>query len=421
MRSPDLLIILLLFLSLAVSAQPVLSVPNADAVLVGDIESIRLTSHKVQTMYQVSVQPVRVLKGSILTGRSISLAWLSDPHSAERSQAWKSLVHTRALFFLRTGKPAGTYDVIRAGFYTLPMGGYFLTVDSRQLRSPFTYTRNASFETRLASELGAALEIIAVRNGSALDFHPPPFGGPFGPPSKALRKEAELFQSLTFLFNDLNPESAVTVIRYFARSTFAHLQAIGLHGELRQGNASAMLALERIMDALGRTEMASQFGFVPAASLDLHRRPAEVNALGRMAIAESAWFGFDHMAVGTLSRADTLVAVPYLSVMLDHPHPAIRKAALEGICSTLAHHGESLEMFCPVRHAQSFADSGVAFSTGGYFSNPHDAEAERGRALRTWLGIHHPELPQLKSPAWYRKAAPPFRNGVESVPSFNPQ
>ncbi len=156
------------------------------------------------------------------------------------------------------------------------------------------------------------------------------------------------------------------------------------------------------MDALGRTEESFHFGY--ASMLDVHDKPAEINALGRMAIAESAWFGFDSMAVQTLARTDGLVGVPYLRVMLDNPRPEIRTTALQGLCSALARNGEPVEGPCPVWHAS--VDPYHVNSFGGSYSTPQGNEAERSDAIKTWLSVHHPELSQLHAPAWYKTPAP---------------
>jgi len=383
-------ILFFLLLRLVEAAGSLLPIRDADLVLVGDIVSGQAIDHGTSVSCNVSVLVDRVLKGDLQPGQSIALAWQFEPMPNEGPQITTKVARAHALFFLHKNEESGAYEVIRAGFYTLPMGGYFLPVPSGPLHGPFLHARNSSFDAKLASELGAALEAIAVKDGDALDVHyaPPPFGGS-APSPKAPREDVDQFQSLCLLFNGVNAQAAAEVVTYFAGSPFAHLQAIGLLGELKLKDASAIVALESNMDALGRTGQAFLYGGY-ASMLDIRDKPAEVNALGRMAIAESAWFGFDGMAVHTLARADGLVAVPYLRVMLDNPRPEIMLTALQGLCSALTRNGEPLEGLCPVWHPDG--DPYRASSLGGSYSTPQGDEAERSDGIKTWLNSHHPEL-----------------------------
>ncbi len=403
MRS-RLIVLFSLCLTAARSAQP-LSARDADLVFVGTIVSGQGIDHGPTVNCNVSVSLTRVLKGDLQPGQTMALAWQYEPQLNQGLQITTKVPKGAALFFLRKNEEAGDYQVIRAGSYTLSMGGYLLPVPSGPLHSPYLYTAASSFEVMLAGELGAALEALATKDGDTLDVYlaRPPFGGAAVPP-KAPQEDVDEYRSLCLLFNGLNAHAAEEVVRYFAGSPLAHLQAIGLLGELKLKDTSAILAMENNMDALGRTWTAFDFSFW-ASILDLHDKPFHINALGRMAIAESAWFGFDGMVVNTLARSDSLVAVPYLRVMLDNPISETRKVALNGLCATLTHNGESLEGICPVWHP----DTDPSYNPtqfGDTYSTPRGNEAEQRVALKAWLAAHHPELSQLLAPAWYNAPTP---------------
>jgi hypothetical protein len=168
--------LLLLFLTLAKASGSLLPIRDADLILVGDIVSGRAIDHGTGVSCNVSVLVDRVLKGDLQPGQLITLAWQFEPAPNEGPQITTKVARAHALFFLHKNEERNAYEVIRAGFYTLPMGGYFLPVPPGPLHSPFLYAQESNFEAKLAGELGAALETIAVKDGDALDVHyaPPP-------------------------------------------------------------------------------------------------------------------------------------------------------------------------------------------------------------------------------------------------------
>ena len=247
-------VLFFLFLPLADAAGPLLPIRDADLVLVGDIVSDQAIDHGTSVSCHVSVLVDRVLKGDLQSGQSFVATWQFEPLPNEGPQITTKVVRAHALFFLHKNADSGAYEAIPAGSYTMPMGGRFLPVPSGPLRSPFLYAQGSSFEAKLAGELGAALEAVAMRNGDALDVHyaPPPFGGSASPP-KAPREDVDQFQSLCSLFNELNAQAIADVSHYFAVSPWVHLRAIGLLGELKLKETSAILAGRRFtMDTLPR-------------------------------------------------------------------------------------------------------------------------------------------------------------------------
>ncbi len=236
------IILVFSFLPITEAAGSLLPIRDADLVLVGDIVSGQAVDQGTSVSCNVSVLVDRVLKGDLQAGQSIAVAWQFEPLPNEGPQITTKVVRARALFFLHKNEESGAYEVIRAGFYTLPMGGYFLPVPSGPLQGLFLYAGGSNFEAKLAGELGAALETIAVKDGDALDVYyaPPPFGGS-APSPKAPHQDVDQFQSLCLLFNELNAQAAADVSHYFAGSPFAHLQAIGLLGELKLKETSAIL------------------------------------------------------------------------------------------------------------------------------------------------------------------------------------
>jgi hypothetical protein len=115
---------------------PLLPVRDADTVFVGDIVSGQAVDQGTNVVCNVSVLVDRVLKGSLNSGQSIALTWQFQPPSNQGPQITTKVFRAHALFFLHK-QESGKYEVIRSAFYTLPMGGYFLTVPSGPLRSPF--------------------------------------------------------------------------------------------------------------------------------------------------------------------------------------------------------------------------------------------------------------------------------------------
>lgn len=390
---------------------------QSDLIIVGDVVSIRTLYDKTFMDCHATITPVRILKSEPgYAGRSIAVHWQYAQVPDETAPA--NLEGTRAIWFLKKISNGETYEAMWVNLSQRPMGGYFQPVPPGEPHGVFATAPDANLQRNIAGELGFALEIIARSEGTRLDMVPPPGGQPnragqwfsrveSGAATVPRNQARDDFQSLTSLYDELDPPSIRDVNRHLIEQPEIHLKAVGLEGELRAGSADALLTMEKVCPQLARAGVWPGVS-LSSAQIDVSGNEAAIRAVGTMCVSEEHLPGFEYGAVGLLAGSRNRVAVPYLQVMLIHPQKPVRAQAAQGICGAFASDAT----------LQRLADAGLiracSFTTiaanriGDHGPDVQKSESAEAAELREWLSAHTSAVQSatgikpLPAPGWLR-------------------
>jgi hypothetical protein len=136
---------------------------TATNIVVADIVRGTGVDNGAQVGAKAEIRVVRVLEGRVAPGAEMTVEWTYQPAPFESPAASARLPAVRALWFLRT-RAEGSLEPLRACEPSGPFGGFFLELPA----TPLGYRPDAELQTKLALEIGAALEDLArYRNGRA--------------------------------------------------------------------------------------------------------------------------------------------------------------------------------------------------------------------------------------------------------------
>lgn len=392
------------------------AIHESDLIVVGDVVGGAAVDHVANVDCAMLVQPDRVVKGDpSLAQKPIEVHWQYQPRQNQPPQVTTRIERSHALWFLKKSAN-GRYEAMWVEVNLQNRGGYYLELPRVVPYGVFAYpAADADYESRLAGELGAALEQIAQHQGNALDVRWRVAGSP-APPGPPPSPEVLQFRSLAFTFRELDASKLPDISRYLANSPLIHLKALGLFAQLKAKNAAALLELEHSLPALAAVDDPLGLSFW-ANTVDIHADVDAIRAVGRMAVAERQLLGFADGAAGQLSHTANPAAMPYLEVMLDNPKPQVRATAAGGICAALhsldlAPNAE-LERICGSNRPLLF-DQPPSAPTA-----PPVPEDQRAVLVKSWLTAHRSELsafmtfPRLDVPSWYQVSPEPVRQEVE--------
>jgi hypothetical protein len=245
----------------------------------------------------------------------------------------------RALWFLRT-RAEGALEPLQAGEPFGSFGGFFLELPA----TPIGYRPEAELQTKLAFEIGAALEDLVTRRAADLAPH-----APVRPETGALPEWVRTrmrLHSLIMNLDGLKRESTAEVYRQFSVSNDANLKLLGLVGRAASGDADALCDIEQDLARLATAYSASAFTH-HLMDVDLGKNLRAAHCLARMALAEVTLPGLDSMFAMRAGSTRSLEFVPYLIALLASPDASARGGALTAFCQVRGPASPEAAAHCP--------------------------------------------------------------------------
>jgi len=303
------------------------TIETATDVLVADILNGSGLDNGSQVTAMAAIRVVRVLQGDIAPSANMVLEWRYQPAPFESPAANAKVPLVRALWLLQK-KPDGSFEPLQVSGMQGLFGGFFLELPA----SPVFYRPDADLQSKIAHEVGLAVEDLAARH--AEDFAPhrpePPLNGTLAPWVRTRMQ----FESLLMILDSLKKKATADVYRDFSTSNDANLKLLGLMGRIAAGDIDAILALEKDLPRL-----ASAFAAARASQqlmgIDLGKNLPAAHALGRMAVNENTIPGLEFAFAIGVASTHSPEFVPYLIAMLDSPDLSIRDEALMTFCNLL--------------------------------------------------------------------------------------
>jgi hypothetical protein len=218
------------------------------------------------------------------------------------------------------------------------MGGVVLEVPSAEPASVL----GATPEDRIAAELAAAIEDLAPKEGDRLNPQMP-----YKTPRSGVRIPVQgvRFMSLRSAMAMVPPNTLHPYCQRMAGSVYPSARGAGLTGLMRLGDADAVLAFERDVEALA--PVVTLFRLPSATNrIAIRDRPDAAHALGRLATGEQD-LALEFSAAAVLGRTAKPDFLPYFAVMLEGNTPEVRNAGIIGFCAAYARRRQSSREFCP--------------------------------------------------------------------------
>jgi hypothetical protein len=409
------------------------AIQQSDLIVIGDVISGEKRQQNDVIDCHAKIHAARVLKNRDgFTGQEIAVHWQYQPRPDQPSDFTSNLSPVHAIWFLKKQRDDGEYEAMWAELFQQPMGGYLLPIPDGVPRAPLTYASNADYQRKLAGELAWAMQTLATAGGDRLNVvnemvNPSKGNGRLesrpnvvykttalffvpGSDNRAPQEHRfrEQFDSIADIFQKLDASQSEDVSRYLIERPEIHLKAVGLQGELRTRNASALLLMETLYPRLNITWDSFSLA-VAANSLDIRGNDAAIQAVGRMCLSEAHLSPFDGGAVSQLAATKSRTAVPYLETMLIHPEPSVRMSAARGICTTFASDPD-LRRMADTAFIGACRFGTVAANRIGYHGPDVGAVEEFDvKALRAWLVTHSAEVRNFtgvdapKAPRWFTR------------------
>lgn len=320
---------------------------DVQAIVVGDVlaGTSGETGMTVGVTAQLRVR--RVIVGSLMPGAEIGLSWTYEIRGMWPREDTAAVRPVSGIWLLKAAEggrwqPLGvTMNVPGA------MGGVYLPATEGAIPAEFYYPPDADPHTKVAMELGGAMQAVALREGDRLN----PEIVEEGPGRVGYRATVAQVQfgEWTRWLGRLKPEASLPVYQRFAVSPSANLRAVGLSGLLRHGDVAALTALERDVAAIAPTMAGRSLG----NELDyraLTKDVASLQTLGRIVLAEQALPALEARAPHAMTYPPRREALPYLAAMLDHPDADQRTSVVMSICTVLnARRDPDMARHCPDR------------------------------------------------------------------------
>ena len=367
---------------------------GASDVIVADITNGTGIDNGSVVGVQATLNIVRVLAGNLTPGAGLTLEWQYHPASFESPAVTTRVPKLRGLFFLRKA-PSGGFETLQASGPFAPLGGYTLPLETGD--SVFC-PADESLQSKLACELGTALESLVARHPADFEPHRPqaPSNGALVPWVQTRMQ----YQAVRFTLDALDATAAAPVYKRLAALPDANLKSAGLAGRLRGGDIDTIFDVEKNLSLLLSTNDAGSLSFA-MNNLDLAGHSPAAHALGRLAISENPLPGAEGAFTFRIGWTRDPQFLPYLAVMLENPDSATRSSVILAFCTLLAKPNRlwqpRMTEFCPAQTPIRDRD-----------------EAARDTAFWTqWWTEHREaiaadiELPSVSVPARYRSRPSP--------------
>ncbi len=312
---------------------------TATSVVVADIVRGAGVDNGTQVNVQANIRVVRVLQGEIAPGAELTIEWNFKPGLHEPPAASAVVPAVRALWFLRV-RTDGSLEPLLASASFDAFGGFFLEVPA----APIGYPPDADLETKVALEIGAALEDLATRHAADLAPHAPPARSTPVPRESARARNR--FNSLIMTFTNLKKKPTAEVYRRFSMSSEANLKLFGLLGRAANGDPAALCDMENDLPHLAT---ASSVLHVTSQLMrvDLQQDLRAAHCMARMALAEVTLPGLDALFAFRAGSTHRLEFAPYLNLLLASPDPGTRGAAIAAFCELTGRASAEITAHCP--------------------------------------------------------------------------
>jgi len=202
----------------------------ADTILIGELTGGTLVASGARLRCTGFLQAHRVLKGDAGPGSQFSLAWEFEPMLPVIARARAPLPPQYGLWMLeRTAE--GSLRPLRSPMTSNALGGHYLPLPPTQPAGSLAYTKESPLDFKLAAELAAAMESIAVTAGDNLNVKsnvPPSEGG------GRMTESASRFKPLlSLLLSPIIPprRQSTSTCRILRTPTCAQPESWGGYGE----------------------------------------------------------------------------------------------------------------------------------------------------------------------------------------------
>jgi uncharacterized membrane protein len=303
---------------------------TATDILVADITAASAVDTGSQVNVKATLHAIRVLSGGIAPGADLTLQWRYRPGPTEGPSFTTKVAPARGLWFLHKN-PEGALEPLQAGVMAA-MGGSFLPLPSGAPSPLSSYSYDQPLQTKIAREIGAAIEDLATQH--AADFAPHSPEAPVGGVLRPWVQTRAAYQSLTTALQSLEHSAANGVYQYFSTFPDPNLKTLGIFGRLFTGDTSAVFDLEKNLASVVSTSDTSHFA-PSIMGLDLRQNLPAAHTLARIALSDTTIPGLEGALAFTLARTRSPEMLPYLIVMLGSPEPGIRDSAILGFCQLL--------------------------------------------------------------------------------------
>jgi hypothetical protein len=288
---------------------------TAPDMVVGTVAASDCADSGTQVACRATVHVLRVVKGGLAPQTNIQVQWDYHPGPLDGPEAARHVPDVTALWFLRPAAD-GVYAPFKATFMPA-YGGVFVRVPAEPPGGDFFYATDATPQYKIAHEVGAAM----VADDSASRF-------------------------LAQILHSLPTAAARDVYVSLARSPSASVEAVGIAGRLRAGDASALIELDRDLPQLSTTSAMNEIG-VNIAMLKLRGQPAAAQALAHLALGEIEIPQLEHFAPMLLVSTGNVEFLPALIAMLHSPSLDVRGGALFAACTLQVPREPGLAAHCP--------------------------------------------------------------------------
>jgi hypothetical protein len=303
---------------------------TASDILVADVTAGSAVDNGSQVTVTATLHAVRVLGGDIAPGADLALQWQYQPGPGEGPAVTTKVARTRGLWFLHKN-PQGTLEPLKAVSMG-PMGGVFLPLGAGSPSEPLSYTDAQPLQTKVAREIGAAIEDLVTQH--AADLVPRRLEVIAGGPLPGWVRTRTTYQSLTMTLGSLDHAAAAGVYQYFSTLPDLNLKTLGIFGRLGAGDTSAIFDLEKNLPSIASSFDAWTL-MPPPLGLDLRKDLPAAHALARITLSDATVPGLEGGLAFILARTRSVEMMPYLIVMLSSPDSGIRGSALVSFCQLL--------------------------------------------------------------------------------------
>lgn len=376
---------------------------TASEILVADVTAGSAVDNGSQVTVKATLHVIRVLGGDVAPGADLALEWQYQPGPGEGPSVTTKVAQTRGLWFFRKN-PQGTLEPLKASVIS-PMGGSFLPLAAGIPSGPLSYTDDQPLQTKIAREIGAAIEDLVTQH--AADLVPHRIEVMAGGPVPGWVRTRTTYHSLTMALQSLNQAAAAGVYQHFSTLPDLNLKTIGIFGRLNAGDTSAIFDLEKNLPSVA-SSLDAWNRMPPLLCLDLRKDLPAAHALARIALSDTTVPGLEGGLAFTLARTRSLEMLPYLVVMLSSPESGIRGSALMSFCQLLGP--------MPTPTAQ-WSPEMAGYCPNGSPLNDRDLEQKDTQFWKQWWESHRDEIAKtvtlstVTAPARY--LTPPNRGWQE--------
>lgn len=328
---------LLLLTGFALAQPPANPFESASLVVAGSLENARGNDLTSRVDVTGTLRVARIIKGDIAPGTLLRVAWSYVPRGYERPAETNVPPRIFGLWMLEP-QSDDVWKPLPFGAFSSLMGGVVLEVPSAEPASVL----GATPQDRIAAELAAAIEDLAAKEGDRLNPQMP-----YKNPRSGVRIPVQgvRFMSLVSAMTMVPPNTLRPYCQHLAGSAYPSARGAGLTGLMRLGDADAVLAFERDVEALAPMVTLLR---LPSATnrIAFRDRPDAAHALGRLATGEQD-LALEFSAAAVLGGTAKPDFLPYFAVMLEGNTPEARNAGILGFCAAYARRRQSSREFCP--------------------------------------------------------------------------